>query len=191
MLLQIIFLSLAFAFSTSALKVEGPCRYNEITVMKNLDLNAYSGLWYEIERYDLPLRQNSDCIKFDIKSENGNEIYSTETGFNYFNGQNYEIKGQGMKEDGVDAKLRFWYENQQEPQDTNYWVLDTDYKNFAIVWGCKNLEDGNSEEYYTLMSREKKITSNRDVRKRVMEVIDQAEVDVRYIRITVQEDDVC
>lgn len=79
---------------------------------------------------------------------------------------------------------------EQEPQDTNYWVLDTDYNNFSIVWGCENLSDGNSTEYYTMLSREKKLTSDRDLRKRIMEVVDKAEIDVRYIRITVQEDDV-
>lgn len=79
---------------------------------------------------------------------------------------------------------------EQEPQDTNYWVLDTDYKNFAVIWGCENLPDGNSSEYYTLLSREKKLTSDRDIRLRVMDVVDKAEIDVRYIRITVQEDDV-
>uniref|UniRef100_A0A336MSF8 CSON004382 protein n=1 Tax=Culicoides sonorensis TaxID=179676 RepID=A0A336MSF8_CULSO len=191
-LIAIVSILLIFGSLTiSGLLVEGPCRYNEITPLKSLDLAAYMGTWYELERYELDLRQNSDCIKLEMTSSGGQEFDSAESGFNYFEGKNYAIQAKGVVPQAGDAKLAYSYEGQPAPEGTNYWVLDTDYKNFAIIWGCQEVAGGNSSEYYATLSREKRLTTDRTIRERIMKVIDTAEIDVRFIRITVQESDVC
>lgn len=38
-------------------------------------------------------------------------------------------------------------------QGTNYYVLGTDYFQYAVVWACEDLEDDQSREYAWVMSR--------------------------------------
>lgn len=49
-----------------SLLVEGPCRTN-LTTVRSFDLAKYAGQWYEIERYELPIRNGAECVKSQIK----------------------------------------------------------------------------------------------------------------------------
>lgn len=37
---------------------------------------------------------------------------------------------------------------------SNYWILDTDYDHYAIVYYCKTTPDNTSEEFAWLLSRD-------------------------------------
>lgn len=37
--------------------------------------------------------------------------------------------------------------------DVNYYILGTDYYNYAITWGCENLENDQSREYAWILTR--------------------------------------
>lgn len=97
----------------SGLEVEGPCRYKEISVMKNLNLDSYMGVWYELERYDVPIRLNSDCIKLEMSKTDENSFESTETGFNYFEGKDYGVKANGVASEKDSPKIVYWYESRK------------------------------------------------------------------------------
>lgn len=114
LLLPITLISVLFgAMSISGLIVEGPCRYKEITVMKSLNLDSYLGVWYELERYDVPIRQNADCIKLEMKSKGDEKFESAETGYNYFEGKNYGVKAEGVVPESGSAKMKYWYESRK------------------------------------------------------------------------------
>lgn len=119
-------------FSTmqiSGLTVEGPCRYKEITVMKSLNLDSYMGIWYELERYDLPIRKNSDCIKVDMKINGDQGFKSSEIGYNYFENKNYDIEAGGVVPESGSAKIKYWYE-------TRKYAEKTKVKLSAILYPC-------------------------------------------------------
>ena len=42
---------------------------------------------------------------------------------------------------------------------SNYWILSTDYDNYAIVYYCKNIDDKKSSEFAWLLSREPQLNS--------------------------------
>lgn len=103
---QIFLFSLALTIST-ALNVEGPCR--SVSTMKNFDMAKYVGVWYELERYDLPVRENSDCIKSEFELQNG-EFHVQDTGYNYWEGVSYTKKATGTQSTSGEAKLKYWFE---------------------------------------------------------------------------------
>lgn len=43
---------------------------------------------------------------------------------------------------------------------SNYWILSTDYDNFAIVYFCTNIEDNKSREFAWVLSRQPQIASS-------------------------------
>jgi apolipoprotein D and lipocalin family protein len=60
-----------------------------------------------------------------------------------------------------------------EPNDrSNYWVLDTDYNNFAVVWQCEPKGENLSRENYWLLSRTKVLSTDTDVLARIAAVTD-------------------
>lgn len=87
--------------------------------MKNLNLDSYIGVWYELERYEVPIRQNSDCIKVEMKKNGGQAFDSDETGFNYFEGKKYGVKASGVMPESDAAKIKYWYEGRKYRQEKN------------------------------------------------------------------------
>lgn len=110
---QLIFVSIfclltIFISDTSGLIVEGPCRTN-LTTVKSFQLSKYAGLWYEIERYELPIRQGAECIKTEI-SVDPLGFTVKDTGFNPETKAPYSASAIGFAADSSGAakyKYRF------------------------------------------------------------------------------------
>lgn len=106
-------------------------------VMEKLDLQQYLGTWYEIERNYNPSESSSrKCCKVDIQPLNDKSGYNV-----HFNGT-WVVGG---FPDSLDVKGRYNAAEQSAKlkikpiplfPKQNYWVLDTDYDNYALVWSC-------------------------------------------------------
>lgn len=57
------------------------------------------------------------------------------------------------------------------PSPSNYWVLDSDYDHYSIVYLCDNLQPGQSKESFWLLSRTKVLSP--DVYAKVESLIDE------------------
>jgi len=105
-------------------------------VMENFDLKPYLGTWYEMERNYNPAESSArKCVRTTIKPLN-------ETGYNvHFNltwvvnnvFESQVVKGRYNAAE-QSAKLKI------KPiplfPKQNYWVIDSDYTNYAVVWSC-------------------------------------------------------
>lgn len=74
--------------------------------------------------------------------------------------------------------------SQIEPNASNYWVLSTDYVNYAFVVSCINLSENRSLESYWLLSRF--FTLSTTIRTRADELVAK-NLDARRIRKTIQD----
>jgi apolipoprotein D and lipocalin family protein len=72
----------------------------------------------------------------------------------------------------------------QEGGRANYWILSTDYDNYAVVVSCSNLPLSRSFESFWLLSRTPKITP--DSRRNADAIIDR-HLERSRIRITNQD----
>lgn len=68
----------------------------------------------------------------------------------------------------------------------DYWVLDTDYDNFAVVWGCFQPGTLIRAESAWILSREPKLKDT--IVRRVQETIEKY-LDEDLLRRTIQDDD--
>lgn len=73
-----------------------------------------------------------------------------------------------------------------EADETNYYVLGTDYFQYAVGFGCENLDGGQFREFFWVLSRTPDLPES--YRARVDEYIDTF-FDRRFIRTTEQDDE--
>uniref|UniRef100_A0A182J5D9 Lipocalin/cytosolic fatty-acid binding domain-containing protein n=1 Tax=Anopheles atroparvus TaxID=41427 RepID=A0A182J5D9_ANOAO len=70
--------------------------------------------------------------------------------------------------DILEAKLNVSFYG--APNDeSNYWVLDTDYENYALVWSCEPIGEERSLEYYWLLSRTPTMPEDEELRDKIAE----------------------
>ncbi|XP_037693783.1 apolipoprotein D [Choloepus didactylus] len=102
-------------------------------VQANFDVNKYLGTWYEIEKIPASFEKGS-CIQANYSlMENGNiKVINQEL---RSDGSVNQIEGEATQADITEpAKLgvKFFWLMPSAP----YWVLATDYENYALVYSC-------------------------------------------------------
>ena len=100
--------------------------------VKSLDVEAYSGEWYDVAHIPTPYQDGcSNSIAFYIREKDG--IYIT----NYCisNGKvTDKIEGRAYAPNPADSgKLLVEFEGLAWKRKGNYWVYDTDYDNYSLV----------------------------------------------------------
>jgi Lipocalin / cytosolic fatty-acid binding protein family len=76
------------------------------------------------------------------------------------------------------------------PQSTtNYYIVDTDYDRFAVVYNCIPLHNYRSAQSYWLLSRTRKQTKDLIVSSRIDEIKHRFGMDENRIRRTDQSDE--
>ncbi|XP_004278821.1 apolipoprotein D [Orcinus orca] len=105
-------------------------------VQENFDVNKYLGRWYEIEKIPVSFEKGS-CIQANYSlMENGNiKVINKEL---RADGTVNQIEGEATQENITEpAKLAvkfFWF-----MPSAPYWVLATDYENYALVYSCTTI----------------------------------------------------
>ncbi|XP_047476192.1 apolipoprotein D-like [Penaeus chinensis] len=126
-------------------------------VVQNFDLNSYLGKWYEIEKYFAIFELGGKCITADYSLlPNGNvKVVNTQT--NALTGKVNSIEGEAVLADPAsgEAKLVVSFSpfgGATAGGNSNYWVLDTDYTSYAIVWSCSfDIKLANAQILWILM----------------------------------------
>ncbi|KAI5940239.1 Apolipoprotein D [Manis javanica] len=105
-------------------------------VQEDFDVNKYLGRWYEIEKIPVSFEKGS-CIQANYSlMENGNiKVINQEM---RPDGTVNQIEGEASQDNLTEpAKLgvKFFWLMPSSP----YWVLATDYENYALVYSCTTI----------------------------------------------------
>ncbi|XP_063710024.1 apolipoprotein D-like [Culicoides brevitarsis] len=162
-------------------------------VLTNFDLKEYLGRWYEISRYEQFFEVGCDCGFADYTlNEDGtvkvrncckrlpNTTLSCSIG---------KAAVSYPDEKPLPAKLSVAFRG-KEPTESNYWILDTDYENFSIVYFCKPLPENpeKSAEAFWLLSKSKVL--DEETRQKADTYIEKY-FDKNAIRVAKQSRDQC
>lgn len=105
----------------------------------------------------------------------------------YFNGQFISFTGRAVltypERDPLPAKLTVQFSPEQPT--SIYWTLSTDYSNYAVVWSCRELPNGRSNESAWVLSRTPEVSLA--VRNRYEEVLRQNNIVLEAMRTTNQQ----
>lgn len=99
----------------------------------------YSGRWYEIQRYDTDTQTGGDCT-VSLYTLASPFIFNVE--YHMLVGpQPIQINGQSHVSFPDESPLRGMLSLSfgGPPTTSNYWILDTDFVNYSVVWFCQNL----------------------------------------------------
>ncbi|XP_049631972.1 apolipoprotein D [Suncus etruscus] len=105
-------------------------------VQEDFDINKYLGRWYEIEKIPTSFEKGS-CIQANYSlMENGNiKVINQEM---RPDGSMNQIEGEATQSNITEAAklgVKFFWLMPWAP----YWVLSTDYENYALVYSCTTI----------------------------------------------------
>ncbi|XP_049791358.1 uncharacterized protein LOC126198795 [Schistocerca nitens] len=130
--------------------------------VSQFDTSQYQGVWYEIARLgEAPFEEGGQCItaEYTVAGENNvtvhNRLFSTASGA--FN----DIIGWAEWDDPGSGEAKFTVHFPGVPVTGPYWVLDTDYESYSIVWACREPTDetSNITENSWILSRSAQLTA--------------------------------
>ncbi|XP_049530212.1 apolipoprotein D-like [Anopheles darlingi] len=148
---------------------ERPCR--TVEVVQDFQVDKYLGLWYDLEHYEASFEQNTDCVTAEYSRYEDGSIRVFNSAVRLTDGLLYAVDGRAVlsypEVDVLEAKLNVSFYG--APNDeSNYWVLDTDYENYSIVWSCEPLGEDRSLEYYWLLSRTPSLPEDEELREKIL-----------------------
>ncbi|XP_050088550.1 apolipoprotein D-like [Anopheles aquasalis] len=160
-------------------------------VVQYFDLERYvEGRWYEILRYEQYFEKDCDCgyatytpqTDGSVKVENCCERLPNTT-----------VKcsiGKAVVSfpDQFPLEGKFNVTFGGPPNNSNYWIMETDYDNFAVIYYCKNISDSKSAEAAWVLSKQR--TINATVRAVVDKLVDKFLVR-QDMRVTEQSQEKC
>ncbi|XP_076350251.1 apolipoprotein D-like [Tachypleus tridentatus] len=155
---QVIVVALICGLCKSQYLAPGSCSRPE--VVKNLNLNKFLGKWYEIQKTYTFFERNLRCVNAEYNNLGKGKILVKRTGTDK-SGVSKSIGGQAIVPK-LSEPAKMIIKFQVAPLiPVNYWILDTDYNRYAVVWSCFNIGPFgllHSEKLW-ILSREKYLTA--------------------------------
>lgn len=155
--------------------VQQPCPDPESRpVVKDFDLERYiKGKWYEILRYDQYFEKDCDCgyATYTLKRKNSLKVENCcerlpNTNVHCSIGKAVVSFPNSVP---LEGKLNVTFGG--PPISSNYWIMDTDYDNYAVIYSCKNLSDNKSAEAAWVLSKQR--TIRPELQATVDELVDR------------------
>ncbi|CRK96701.1 CLUMA_CG009945, isoform A [Clunio marinus] len=186
-----IIITLAFLSTASARIYSGPCRLDEMSarVKTNFQVSPFMGVWYQIGRYDT--QTNYVCVTSRYSLNNDGSIHMSSTGFTS-GGTFRQSTGQAQLTNPNENPLTGKLDVTGFGSGTTsaiFWVMDTDYSDYAVVWSCRNISRGRSEELAWVLARTPQ--TSEAVRQRYENAVHSSGLVLDAIRLTNQDATFC
>ena len=104
----------------------------DMTTKSGFDLNQYLGVWHEQVRDKLILYEYGECVQAGYSRRDDGLITVFNSQLNTFSNTIDSVKG-SAECNGSKCLVGFFLF-----RTGDYQIIDTDYTNFAVVYGCKN-----------------------------------------------------
>ncbi|XP_026477509.1 apolipoprotein D-like [Ctenocephalides felis] len=161
----------------------------EVKVVQDFDITKYVGKWYEAERYFAVFQFGGKCVTATYKLSHENSTSSikvTNRQIGTITGISTEIEGYAKLGNArsTEGKLKVTFPSLPVDFDAPYWVLGTDYENFAVVWSCNDLGFLNTRNAW-ILTRQRK--ASVEIMKKAYAIIDENKITRAYFIRTNQQ----
>eukprot|EP00347_Sterkiella_histriomuscorum_P019149 403342759 len=152
----------------------------KVDTVENFDAEKYTGRWYEINRdRQTPFEKRGTCVTADYSLGDAESTIKVRNSM-FRDGSQQTTEGTATCE-GSRCLVSF---GPYAPAG-KYWVIDTDYENFSIVYSCTDyMMSMYKTEYLWVLARDNKFDST-EVLEKVKSTIEG--YDVGFLMETVQE----
>ncbi|CAG7829193.1 unnamed protein product [Allacma fusca] len=133
-LIHLVILAIAICGTSAQIQFPGSCPNQ--TVVDPFNATAYLGKWYEIEAYFQVFSSGAMCTvaQYSLRSDGLVQVFNTN--INEATGNLVSITGSARLTEGTAAKLAVSFP--VAPGEAPYWVLETDYTNYSVVFACRD-----------------------------------------------------
>jgi len=168
-------------------------------VQQNFNPNRYAGIWYEYSNYFATFQIKQDCVTatYSIVSNIQNGVKVVNAGrllgglANSLNGSAY-LTDPSKKEGKLFVSFNMGGGAPSPPPpgtQPNYWVLDTDYTTFTIVWTCNDKLGVFNTQILWILTRER--SPNQATIDTAIGIIERRGLDTKRLYLTYQSDTKC
>ncbi|XP_063831228.1 uncharacterized protein LOC135080516 [Ostrinia nubilalis] len=157
----------------------------DIPVVQNFNAAAYLGRWRAIEVYHTEF-QTGECSEANYAlNTNGNvDVINTQV----INETLFTMNGVAVAATDGTGKLEVTFPTSSTPSP--YWILDTDYLSYALVYSCVNIDAEQRRVWAWKLARERSLSANAVAA--INQVMDTVNVlDDRYFMSVEQNDEAC
>ncbi|XP_052748798.1 uncharacterized protein LOC113518406 [Galleria mellonella] len=121
----------------SQLAFPGNCP--DVSAMTDFDPSRYTGKWYEAEKYFFLFEFGGKCVTANYDTKDDGVMTVTNKQLSSFTGIQSEIDGEATQISRSDeGKLSVRFPSLPVNVAAPYWVVDTDYDNYSIIWSCND-----------------------------------------------------
>ncbi|CAG9565651.1 unnamed protein product [Danaus chrysippus] len=136
----------------------GRCDDN-INVVQNFNLTEFVGTWYEIQSYPIKEKLGSQCVNH-VLTQVSNTTLSSVSSFvidQFLNVVNATIS---LASNNNSAKMIMTLRSENNVNEIPFWILDTDYSNYALAYGCVNIDEDYRLVYSWKLGRSQQLSQN-------------------------------
>ncbi|PSN36978.1 Apolipoprotein D [Blattella germanica] len=171
------------AFTKAQVPALGPCP--EIDTMRDFNMDRYLGQWYEAERYFALFEFAGKCVSANYSNMGDGRINIVNRQTSSLTGIRSTIEGQVRTVGRTDdSKLSVKFPSLPVLVDAPYWVIGTDYDNYAVVWSCSNFGLFSTRNAW-ILTRSK--TPSLDIMEKAYSVVDKHGISRAYFIRTDQK----
>ncbi|CAH1106393.1 unnamed protein product [Psylliodes chrysocephalus] len=108
----------------------------DVQVVQNFDLYKYLGKWYEHAKYPNSFEKEGKCISAEYSKNDDGKVRVVNSMINNRTNEARSTEGSARlnSENLGEGKLLVYFK--VAAAEAPYWILDTDYANYAVVWNC-------------------------------------------------------
>ncbi|XP_058804288.1 apolipoprotein D-like isoform X2 [Phymastichus coffea] len=132
------YFTLLFLGSTFA-QVILPGKCPAVSVKSDFDVQQYIGRWFEQRRYFAIFQFGLQCVTATYSANNNGTVNIVNQGTYPLIGVKPSITGLAYAKTAEKAKLSVIFPSLPVHVEGSYWILDTDYISYAVVWSCTNI----------------------------------------------------
>ncbi|XP_072946605.1 apolipoprotein D-like isoform X2 [Epargyreus clarus] len=109
----------------------------DVAAMPDFNPSRYLGKWFEAEKYFTIFELGGRCITAEYVEKDNGIIGVINKQLSSLTGIKSEIEGEAMQVSRSDeGKLSVRFPSLPVNIAAPYWIVDTDYDNYAVVWSC-------------------------------------------------------
>jgi len=158
----------------------GPCP--KVTTQSTLDLKSYLGTWYEIYAFPTTF-EGGRCTRAQYTQKDNGHVNILNRSIT--NNKTIMATGDAFCPDPKNAPAKFLVQFAKGAPYSHYWVVDTDYKTYSLIYSCEDVAVAHIEFAWILG---RNMTLADDTVKRLQAELGKFKVDVSKFTLTDQKD---
>ncbi|XP_055342859.1 apolipoprotein D-like [Paramacrobiotus metropolitanus] len=188
---QVVFVLFVAVFSISTKATILPGRCPVVPVKDGFSISQYLGVWYDIRSYFAFFQIGVNCSRAEYtQMPNSSFVRVNNTGTVFaFNGSRVMVNATGKAwapNRAIPAKLVVQFDNMSNATG-DYWVAETDYTTFSIVWACSNIAAGLFHEAHSWVLGRSPSGFNANTEAIIDKALATHNIDPTLFRPTVQK----